>query len=106
MISEERRKACFGNGLLKCPNEGSSHAFLCKSRKGYGVAQYGVSITRNPEEASPRWHRVTGDKVCSVFLLIHSELIAKRLRLSSLTCILGKGRKGRGEELSWLALFL
>lgn len=69
------------------------------------VYKLSSNITRNPEEASPQLalSGVTGTQVCSVFLLIHSELVAERLP-SLLVSPLHSGQRqeGKREDLSWL----
>lgn len=80
MITEER-SVCFGNcplEILKLRSIGCT-SLQVKENLTMVVYKSLSSVTRNPEEASPRLalSGVTGVQVCSAFLLIHSERVCK-----------------------------
>ena len=106
MITEDR-SVCFGNCPLEVLKLRSIGCTSLQVKENLTMVVYKSlsSVTRNPEAASPglALSGVSGAQVCSTFLLIHSERVAKQpppLLVSPLHS--GRRQEGKREELSWL----
>lgn len=104
MIIEEKRRVCFGNRPLEIPRLRSIKCISLQVKENLTmvVDKLLSSIMRSPEEASPQLalSDVPGTQACSVFLLIHPELVGFLQNGSCPSwphpCILAKTRRKEG----------
>ena len=106
MTTEEKRKVCFGNRPLEIPKLRSIKCISLQVKENLTmvVDKLLSSVMRSLEEASPQLalSDVTGTQACSVFLLIHPELVGLLQNGSCPSwphpCILGKNKRERGKS--------